>query len=254
MPKTTHRKKKCAVCGQISSQPYVRSPQRHGSPDLDTRPPADVRFTIDTWVQRCPSCGYCFVDITKSAPEAEATIQSEEYNRQKQSAEFPQLAGNFLCWSLVEERAGNFSGAGWACIHAAWVCDDAADFKKLYGNVSGSKMTERDEVAAATLCRLKAIKLLKRARDELQGFGAQPGAEESLMADLLRRAARFESCQKMVQLGQDIKPVGIIATVLAYEKELAGKGDTDVHTISEAIKWRGEQTEEGPWKSGEAQA
>ncbi len=242
MPKTTQRKKKCAICGETSSQPYVRLPQRHGSPDLDTRPPADVRFTIDTWVQTCPSCGYCFLDIAKRAPEAESTIRSEAYLKQLESQEFSKLANHFLCWSAIEENAGNFSGSGWACIHAAWICDDAADFKKLYGNVSGSKMGDRDEGAAASLCRLKAIRLLKTAREEGQGFGAQPGAEEALMADLLRRISRFGSAATMVQCGLDLNPTGVIDTVLHYEKELAARGDTDVHTISEAIKWKAEQT------------
>ncbi|MBI2958488.1 MAG: hypothetical protein HYY32_06550 [Chloroflexi bacterium] len=244
MPKTMSRKKTCAVCGKPSPQPAVRNAERHGSPDLDTRPPADVRFSIDTQVQKCPSCGYCFYDLAKGAPGAAETVNSETYRKQLGSASFPKLADSFLCWSLIEEQAGNFAGAGWACVYAAWVCDDAADFKRLYGNVSGTKMGERDEAAAAKLCRQKAVLLLKRARDEGQGFGAQAGAEEALMADLLRRIARFDSAAKMVKCGLEAKPIRVVETVLEYEQVLAGKGDIDVHTVAEAIKWKGEL--EGP--------
>ncbi|MDO8472427.1 MAG: hypothetical protein Q7T05_01270 [Dehalococcoidia bacterium] len=242
MPQTVNRRKKCAVCGELNLQPSVREAKRHGSPDLDTRPPADVRFCIDTLVQRCPSCGYCFYNIGKLAPGAAETVKSDAYQKQLKNPDFHTLANNFLCWSLIELQAGNFSGAGWACIHAAWICDDAADFNRLYGNISKSQVGTRDEADAAKLCRLKAIGLLKLARDEGQVFGAHPGSEEALMSDLLRRMGRFESAKKMVQCGHQVKAAGVVETVLQYEKELAQKGDVDVHTMAEAIKWKGEQT------------
>ena len=256
MPKTTEKQKKCAVCGETSAQPAVRAGKRHGSPDLDTRPPANVRFNIDTWVQRCPSCGLCYPDIAKSPSGAIGMVQSDTYQKQLQSEGFPKLANSFLCWSLVEEQAGNFANAGWACIHAAWVCDDATDSNRLYGNVSGSKVGTRDEAAAATLCRAKAVKLLKRARDLGQGFGAQAGSEEALMADLLRRIARFESALKMIQCGIEAGPRGVVDTVLRFEKELAEKRDTDVHTIAEALKWKNElpQTSEAKGRDVPGQA
>lgn len=249
MPQTVNRKKKCALCGQTNAQASVRDAKKHGSPDLDTRPAADVRFSIDTLVQRCPSCGYCFHDLAKLAPGAAETVNSPAYQEQLKSTRFASLANSFLCWSLIEEQAGNFSGAGWACIQAAWVCDDAADFNRLYGNISKSQVGTRDEAAGAKLCRLKAVNLLKRARDEGQVFGGQPGAEEALMSDLLRRMGRFDSAKKMVQCGFEAGAAGVVETVLEYEKLLAEKGDVDVHTMAEAIKWKAELT--GPPEQAE---
>ncbi|MEW6034464.1 MAG: hypothetical protein AB1603_06390 [Chloroflexota bacterium] len=237
MTTTSERKKKCAVCGEVSKHSVVRSAGRHGSPDLDTRPPSLERFTIDTWVQRCPSCGYCSWSISRRVPRgASEVVRSELYQVQLRSRDFPRLANQFLCWSLVQEQAGNFAGAGWACIHAAWVCDDAAEFNMLYGNVSGQEMGVRDEAAAARNCRLKAALLLARARERGQRFGVQVGSEEALMADLLRRAGRFDSAIRMADCGLNEDPKEVLACILELQKKLAASSDAGCHTIAEAIK------------------
>lgn len=236
MAKIVERKKGCAVCGEVSTHPVVRSAVRHGSPDLDTRPPALERFAIDTWVQRCPSCGYCANDISEASPGAGEAVRSEAYQGQLRSGDFPKLANSFLCWSLVRERAGDFAGAGWACVHAAWVCDDAAEFNMLYGNVSGQQVGTRDEVTAARSCRRKAALLLARAREKGQRFGAQVGAEEALMADLLRRTGRFESAIRMADCGLAEKPKEMLVYILDFQKKLAGDSDAGCHTIAEAVR------------------
>ncbi len=69
------------------------------------------------------------------------------------------------------------------------------------------------------------------------------------MSDLLRRMGRFDSAQKMAQCGFESGATGVVEAVLGYEKLLAEKGDVDVHTMAEAIKWKAELT--GPAEKAE---
>lgn len=228
---------KCAVCGVTSTHCLIEDMPRVGTPDLDTRPPSPERFTIDLWVQRCPACGYCARDIATALPGASEMVKNEEYCRQLQSPEYPKLADSFLCLSFIYEAGGNFSEAGWSCIHAGWVCDDAADVVGVsqgLSGVSGSRGAQMEQ--GARRCRTRAIGLLKKARDSGQRFGAQVGAEEALMCDLLRRIGKFDSVIRMADLGLAQDPKEGLVEVLKFEKDLAGKSDSKVHTLAEALK------------------
>ncbi len=174
MTTTYKEEKKCAVCGNTSKHTGIISTNAFGSPDLDTRPPQMKRSTIDMWIQTCPSCGYCAPDISEQIEKSSEVVRSDSYQRQLNNPEFPKLANAFLCFSLIQESAGEYARAGWACIHAAWSCDD-----------DGSD-------AAAQKCRMKAVTLFQRAKENGQRFAEQAGAEEALMIDLLRRSGQFE--------------------------------------------------------------
>ena len=209
-------KKKCAICGKISKHSEILSTNVLGSPDLDTRPPNMERSTIFTWVQRCPWCGYCASDISKRIREAENIIHSVSYKQQLNNSAFPELANSFLCFSLILENVGNYAGAGWECIHAAWSCDDA--------NLN----------TCAQSCRKKAVILLQKAREKGQSFAKRTGAEETIMADLLRRSGQFELALKVCNDGLKKNPEKIISDILRFQKILIGKSDVACHTIAEA--------------------
>ena len=208
--------KKCALCNEISNHTVFGSSNAFGSPDLDTRPPEMARSTIDTWVQTCPSCGYCAQDISKPLARLSEIVHSDSYQQQLTNPDFPKLANAFLCSSQIQENAGEYAGAGWACIHAAWSCDDA-----------GSD-------AAAQKCRKKAVSLIPKARENGQQFAGQAGAEEATMVDLLRRSGEFERALQTCDDALKKNPDEVLSAVLRFQKLLIGKSDVGCHTIVEA--------------------
>jgi hypothetical protein len=75
-------------------------------------------------IQRGPSCGYCSPDISKESAKAREVVQHHAYREQLENPDYPKLANSFLCCSMISEKDGGFSSAGWACLKAAWACDD----------------------------------------------------------------------------------------------------------------------------------
>lgn len=208
----------CAVCGTTDKYILLTSTNSFGVPDLDTRPPEMMRSTIGLWVQRCGSCGYCAPDITKGSPALSTVIHSVPYQTQLRSPDFPELANSFLCWSLIQQDQGDFASAGWASLRAAWACDDTGD------------------ESAAVQCRLRAANLLQKARQVHQTFASQSGAEEALLADILRRAGQFDGAIQICDAGlakeSALQPV--IVDILDLQKRLIRKADTACHQVREA--------------------
>ena len=212
------KEKVCALCGKLSEHSEIGSTSVFGSPDLDTRPPEMKRSTIDMWIQACPFCGYCAPDISEIIEKATEVVRSESYQRQLSDPEFPKLANAFLCFSQLQEHAGNFAGAGWASVCAAWVCDDA-----------GFEM-------AARKCRVGAVSLWQEAKEKGQRFAEQAGAEEAIVVDLLRRAGLFELALKICEDGLKKSPDKTITNILQYQKRLINNADAGRHTVAEAIE------------------
>ncbi len=208
--------KECAVCGKSNKYTEIGSTNTFGPLDLDTRPPEMVRSTISEWIQRCPECGYCAPDISERLEKASEIVHSDLYRQQLNNPEFPELANAFLCFSLIQESAGKYADAGWACIHAAWACDDA-----------GSD-------ASAQKCRKKAVTLLQKAKENGQKFAEQTGVEEAIMVDLLRRSGQFELALRICEDGLKKKPDKLISDILQFQKILIGKADVARHTVAEA--------------------
>jgi hypothetical protein len=176
-----------------------------------------MRSTIYTWIQTCPSCGYCAPDVSEPMEQAQDVIKTDAYQQQLKNQEFPKLANRFLCYSLIQERAGNFAKAGWSGINAAWACDD-----------NGSS-------SSAVKCRENAIRLLNSAKEHSQSFAKQDGGEEALISDLLRRSNQFEEAAKICEVGLSKGPEDLIKAVLRFEKKLIDSKDNACHLVSEAV-------------------
>jgi tetratricopeptide (TPR) repeat protein len=229
--------KKCAICGKVNSYTGMFSTNAFGSPDLDTRPPEMQRSTINLWIQTCPNCGYSAPDISQKIPKSEEIVYSDDYRKQLNSSEFPKLANSFLCYSLIIENLEEYSKAGWACLHASWVCDDAK------------------YIDAAKICRKKSFTLFMKAKMNGQKFTEQLGAEEAIMVDVLRRAGEFEKALEIAEEGlkkldensssfcksdntSDLlkNPEEIIKTILKFQIELINKKDVGCYTVEDAVK------------------
>ncbi len=216
MTTVAEAKEKCALCGEKSTHIEVISTNTLGGvPDLDTRPPEMMRSTMDMWVQECPVCGYCSPDISEAPENAKEVVQSESYNEQLKSEEYPELANRFLCWSMVEESSNELAGAGWSAVHAAWACDDAT---------AGE---------AANKCRERAVGLFLKAIERGGDVAEQVGGPEAIMADLLRRVGKFELALEYCERGLNKETEELIEKVLNFEIELINKSDAGCYTIAE---------------------
>lgn len=206
----------CAVCGESCRFTIPEAAGSVGSRDLDTRPPEPLRSTIYAWVKRCPSCGYCAPDPGKAPEGAADVVKLPRYREQLDARRFPGIANTFLCWSIIQEDLGAPAQAAWASLHAAWVCDD-----------------EGDDVPAR-ICRKRAADLLRRAWEQGDRLALQEGADEALLADLLRRAGRLREARAVVKevLGQNPPPV--IADVMRFQVRLIAASDRGSHTVAEA--------------------
>lgn len=209
-------KTRCSLCGSENEYDVIGSTNAFGSADLDTRPPEMKRSTIFAWVQRCPECGYCASNVSKSRPGLQAMLKRKEYKRQLIDPEYPELANSFLCKAIVDQEAGDYAAATWALIHSAWVCDDS------------------DRSAQAKVCRTKAAKMLLIAEKHGQKMAGQEGGSTALLADLLRRAGQSKEARKLIAERRGGITEDIIAQVLDFETTLLDKNDVSCHTIAEA--------------------
>lgn len=209
------KKAECAVCGAESSYRGIGSTNSFGSSDLDTRPPEMMRSTMFAWVQRCPKCGYCASDVSKSAPQAASMVRSPEYTRQLSDPAYPELANSFLCKALLDNHVEDYAAAAWSLIHAAWACDDR----------------NRDGLAKA--CRSRAADMFKRALNTGQKVAEQSGVETAIQVDLLRRAGRFNEARQLIHEQRPEITEEIILKILTFQENLIAKGDEACHNISE---------------------
>ena len=233
---------KCLLCGQSHEYVRVGSTNEFGSPDLDTRPPEMRRSTMPYWIRRCPSCGYCAPEVSEGPGEVERVVESREYRKQLGDRMYPELANSFLCWAMIQEEVGDYARAGWAALHAAWACDDEGTPE------------------ASRLCRLRAIELFRQARSKGDTFIEGQGAEQVIMADLLRRSGQFEQVGAMYQEGLppndpigglQAKPGKIVRDVLDFQKALALLKDDRRHRIEEAVKQTPDRFNRGQAPAGE---
>jgi hypothetical protein len=133
--------------------------------------------------------------------------------------EFPELANKFLCWSILEEDEGQHMTAAHLQIQAAWACDDD-------GNDS-----------AAIECRLKAVASIEKAKAPgTVLFPDEPGADDAVSIDFLRRARQFKEALSMCEEAIERGYKGMVKNVLVYEKELITNKDGATHRMDEVAQ------------------
>ncbi|MDN7012473.1 hypothetical protein FGW20_05345 [Methanoculleus sp. FWC-SCC3] len=215
-----HLNTTCAVCGEACRFTIPEATGSVGSRDLDTRPAEPLRSTIYAWVKRCPSCGYCAPDPGKAPKGAADVAKLPRYRWQLDARKFPNIANTFLCWSIIQEDLGAPAQAAWASLHAAWVCDDEG------------------EDVPARICRKRAADLLRRAWEKGERLAALEGADEAVLADLLRRAGRFREARTVVAEALEKHPQPIIADIMRLQARLIAASDRAAHTVAEARRFR----------------
>jgi len=207
----------CCLCQTTTKFTIIVSTSMFGSPDLDTRPAEPARDIVRYSVRRCPSCGYCAPGLSEAPEQAQSVVSSAQYQKQLSDKGYPESANSFLCLALLHEKLLEPNRSGWASVYAAWICDD------------------EKKGAAARKCRLRAIDLFRTARERGMPFCTGEGAEEALLADLLRRAKKFEDVRQICQEGLARNPDDVIEGILKFQMDLAEGKDAKCHTIEEAF-------------------
>ncbi len=208
---------KCALCGAETNAEVLGSTNQFGYADLDTRPPEMARSTIEYWILRCPSCGYCAPDIARADEGLSDFIKTPQYLAQLADVKLPAKCREFLCWALIAEHTGDYSAAVWSAVHAAWVCDDALND------------------AAAKGCRLRAISLINDAISKKQRLFRTKQELAVLHADLLRRTCQYSEAIRIVDDNLGVQQEVCVQKLLEYEKLLSQREDDRCHTLVGAI-------------------
>lgn len=138
--------------------------------------------------------------------------------KQRSNASYPELANKFLCQSIIEGAAKDYSRAGWSALRAAWACDDAG------------------KAQAATNSRIEVIRLFQLARKKGQSFAENPAVEDAILADILRRSGKFEQVLNACQEGLAKHPADVVKAVLNFQKKPALKKNRRCYKIADAVK------------------
>jgi hypothetical protein len=217
---TTYYKeiKQCSVCGARNEYTGIGSTGTFGPQDLDTRPSERKRSTIVAWVQRCPDCGYCAVDLSEACcPEAREIVNSREYKERLNDPTYPELANSFLCKAIIDRKSGALAAATLSLMWAAWFCDDSGHLDQ------------------ARVCRQKAAEMLVIAEDDGQQVFKREGANTAILVDLLRRSGQIEEARKAIAARRGGITEEVIVRILDFQATLLDKNDVSCHTIAEVI-------------------
>lgn len=211
----------CGVCGHSQILSVLASTNRSGSPDLDLRPPSMERETLHAQVQSCTACGYCAPSIgQRPHASAGATMKRAAYRAMLLGNGLPSTASHMACWGMLEEAADQPLRAGWAALKAAWACDDAS------------------KQGAAKQFRELAADRFDRAISARQMPFEERGMSHALLADLWRRAGRFDMAVSLASAGLVLKAMGgvnrTVEDMLRYQVQLAWQKDTACHTVGQA--------------------
>lgn len=215
--------KKCVLCGQISTLPYLTSTNAFGSCDLDFRPPEMQRSTMPYWVEECSYCGYVAEDISAPVPFPKYVVQlitSESYANCDGIEFKSDLAKAFYRQYFLAMEKGDKQDAMTAIHHAAWVCDD-----------------DPDEEENAKKCRELALEIwpVYSAR-YMDNEDEDEEREDLIRADLLRRAGLFDDVISDYT-GKHYTADKVHDSIIQYQVELATKHDAACHTVEEAISY-----------------
>lgn len=210
----------CANCGHTNEFMDWASTNSFGSPDLDTRPAEDYRFSMNQMlVKKCEECGYCNADIEQISENMRDVITSNLYREQLNNKEFTEKANEFLCKSILLESINEIEQSAWASLHAAWNCDDS------------------DKYVQSKYCRKNAIRLFQLANTIAPLNFEKQGEYPALLIDLLRKTEQFEEAHKICNLRLEKEDDEIIRKVLFYQNQLIDVKDVKTYTIENAIEY-----------------
>jgi hypothetical protein len=224
----------CGICNRENAIIVYPSIFSSGPSDLDSRPPVDYRFVLQsTFVTRCKYCGYCNKDLLPII-NAEEIMKSDEYLEQLNNNDFPEKANSFLCKSLILELSGNVEEASYAALHAAWTCDDI-----------------ENHYNQSNFCRRKAIRLFSIAGALNEYLNLSWPNLSLILSDLHRRIRDFKMAETicLITLRNAVKSnnhfsdenASFLINAIKYELYLSKKMDSGIYTFRDSETFMKEQ-------------
>lgn len=205
----------CGCCHESSEQDVLMSTNEMYGPDLDLRPGEDMRSTMNTWLQLCPYCGYCAMDISVTPADA-GIYKSPAYQAALKAADYPKLARRFLAHAIANESSDPLAAAQ-SYLHTAWLCDDAR------------------KSAPAIESRRRAAELF--ILGEQSADNEQKLNNAVVLVDIYRRCGQFQEAETKCTAILAIQEVtGVMRDVLKYQQRLIEARDTNAHSIEDLDK------------------
>ncbi len=204
------QKKTCGNCRRRVSLNALGSTNAFGSPDLDLRPPPMQRYTMQTWVEVCPHCGYVGDDIAAKPHFDPSYLTCEAYQACDGIPFSTELAKDFYRNALLLLLKSDLRGAYQNLHYTAWCCDDSRD-------------TEN-----AIACR--------RRMDEL--YAKLPSASQEDPSsvirhiDVLRRAKLFDKAISLCDAF--VSDDAFLHSLVEFERKKAHEADVAVYTVADA--------------------
>lgn len=172
---------------------------------------------MDSWVQHCPTCGFCAKDVSKFEEKLRSLVEGASYQSQLADKECPALASTFICAGKVSEYTCDEVAAGWSYLHAAWVLDDHK-------------------------CESLASQWRRRAADVFAGAVAKGtpiiggvGGSQVIIVDCLRRSKRNAQALEIISQTLECVCDDVIRQALVYQRKLIEGGDVACHRLEEAL-------------------
>lgn len=205
-------KMRCSVCGKTSGQPVLLSSNQMGYQDMDTRPPEMYRHTMETWVLKCPHCGYVATRLEDDLIISSDYLKSDQYKTCDDIKFKSELAETFYKEYLIEIEKFEDMEAFFAVLHCAWACDDAKDWQN-------SRLARQIAIKTAN----KIIKSKEEDATELI----------VMKADLLRRIGEFDQLIKEYEnltLNDEL-----LDSIIEFQIEKARQKDSCCYTLKEVL-------------------
>ena len=204
----------CAVCGATIEASGVSTANifTRGK-DLDLRPAGKTRFTMDTWMQECPTCGYVSQKISTPTRVTKGWLNSEKYLTCDGISFGSNLAKQFYKYYMINLEDRKINDAFFAILHAAWACDD------------------EDSKENAKLCRKMAISLATELINE--NYSEHRDSFQLYKADLMRRAGQFD---ELIASYESVHFDNIVLDlILKFQIEKAKDKDDSCYNIRDVI-------------------
>ena len=228
---TTYASQKfqCFMCGAVHEFKVLASTNSFGPADLDLRPGPMKRWTMDTWVQECPECGYVsdiISDYTEITPEF---LKSEAYLSCNGINFKSKLAVLFYRRYLIMQKHDYTEAQFDAALQAAWCCDDENDPENaircrelaipLLTEMIASEKEYLDDMPSDLN---QTSRILVRRTEKLNNYLL-------MKADLLRRAGHFD---RLIEEYENVRfSDPLLDRILAFEIEKARQEDTNRYSV-----------------------
>ncbi len=217
----------CANCQHEDDYIDWASTHSFGSPDLDTRPPADYRSALNQMlVKKCNNCGYCNTKIDECLENINEIVKSVAYQNQLKNIQFPEKANQFLCKSIVLEKTLDLENAAWASLHAAWNCDD------------------NEKYVQSKYCRIRAIELFSIAKATTTLNFKKDGDFSVLLVDLYRRTEQFDIASKICEIRLTKEKDELLKQILMFQQSLILLKEIKMYKIQNAVDYYQEKIQD----------